>query len=828
MFAHERSDTTGASSVGRRVVPRPQLFERLNASRRVVLVSAPAGSGKTVLLRSWLQVAGLEERAAWVTVQGTERDHQSFWVALADALRSTMAGATLVRGVTAAPDLQAGEILERLLEDLSSLEDDLWLVIDDLHELRSAEALRQLELFMMRAPGHLRFVLATRHDVRLGLHRLRLEGELTEIREAHLVFTLDEARRLFEAAGVPLSDAAVASLHARTEGWAAGLRLAALSLVAHPDPDRFAAEFSGSERTVAEYLLVEVLDRQPGPVRRLLLRTSLLERVNGALADLLTGEPGSEEILHELADANAFVVPIDAPRSWFRYHHLLADLLQLELRRTAPAELPALHRAAAQWYAEHGYPVEAVRHAQAAEDWGLAARLLSEHWASLYLDGRNTSVHELLARFPPARLGADAELTALRAAREVFWGSLEEAERYLNRAAQGLEGNEGLLPVPAERCGRLQVLLAIMRLWLARRRGDVSAVAEQAHRLLAPAEAADAAQLGLSEDIRALAVITLGIAEAYATRLEDADRHLQQGVALARQLERPYLELLGLAHGAAIAGFRSYAVGEQRCRQAIELARRHGWGEDQSAGVAYGVLGAVTVGQGRLAEAEPWLDLAEQTLRTETEPVVGMIIHYSRGLLELARSRNEEALKALEAAERLAGTLVTLPTRALRVQAYVLLALDAAGPDQPRRSRPRRAGRARARKRRDAHRPGVAAPRPARPAGGDGRARPGPRRLRRSALDSGGSAGGGDRTRRSRRPGRRRACPGAGARSRRAGPQPGPVPGPPRAGAPRAPCWAYHRAHRPDLGNPGPVRRDEQARATARQSAKPARAAVRR
>ena len=656
-------------------MPRPQLFARLNASRRVVLVSAPAGSGKTVLLRSWLQAAGLEERAAWVAAQGMERDHQSFWVALADALRSTTAGATLVRGVTAAPDLQAGEILERLLEDLSSLEDDLWLVIDDLHELRSAEALRQLELFMMRAPGRLRFVLATRHDVRLGLHRLRLEGELTEIREAHLVFSLDEARSLFEATGVHLSDAALASLHARTEGWAAGLALAALSLVGHPDPDRFAAEFSGSERTVAEYLLVEVLDGQPGPVRRLLLRTSLLEQVNGALADLLTGQPGSEEILHELADANTFVVPIDAQRSWFRYHHLFADLLRLELRRTAPGELPALHQAAAQWYAEHGYAVEAVRHAQAAQDWDVAARLLSEHWASLYLSGRSNTVHVLLARFPPARLGADAELTALRAAREVFWGSLVEAERYLNRAARGLEGDEGLLPVPAERRWRLQVLLAIMRLWLARRRGDLSAVAEQAHRLLAPAETADVAQLGLSEDMRVLALITLGIAEAYAARLEDADRHLQQGVVLARQIERPYLELLGLAHGAAIAGFRSYAMGEQRSRQAIELARRHGWGEDQSAGVAYGVLGAVTVGQGRLAEAEPWLELAEQTLRTETEPAVGMIIGYSRGLLELARGHNEEALKALEAAERLAGGLVTPPTRALRLRAYVLFAL---------------------------------------------------------------------------------------------------------------------------------------------------------
>ena len=157
-------------------------------------------------------------------------------------------------------------------------------MIDDLQELRSAEALRQLELLVMRAPAGLRFVLATRRDLRLGLHRLRLEGELTEIRAADLRFTLEEARVLFAAAGIPLSDSALARLYDRTEGWAAGLRLAALSLAGNGDPDRFAAEFSGSERTVAEYLLAEVLERQPEPVRRLLLRTSVLERVNGELA----------------------------------------------------------------------------------------------------------------------------------------------------------------------------------------------------------------------------------------------------------------------------------------------------------------------------------------------------------------------------------------------------------------------------------------------------------------------------------------------------------------------------------------------------------------
>src|SRR6202011_2228425 len=207
------------------------------------------------------------------------------------------------------------------------------------HELRSAEMLRQLELLLMRAPPELRCVLATRHDVRLGLHRLRLEGEVTEIRAANLRFTLDEARALFGGAGVELPESALTLLHARTEGWAAGLRLAALSLAGHPDPERFAAEFSGSERTVAEYLLAEVLERQSEEVRRLLLRTSILVQVNGELAGRLTGDEDGERVLQELEEANAFVVALDVARSWFRYHRMFADLLQLELRRTAPTEV---------------------------------------------------------------------------------------------------------------------------------------------------------------------------------------------------------------------------------------------------------------------------------------------------------------------------------------------------------------------------------------------------------------------------------------------------------------------------------------------------------
>ncbi len=447
------------------IVFRRELFERLGRAARVTQVSAPPGSGKTSLLRSWIGAAGLAENATWVPVQREERDPQQFWIAVTDALRATAAGSALVRKLTAAPDLDGWVIVERLLKDLSTLGDRLWLVIDDVHELGSAEALRQLELLVMRAPPELRFVLTTRHDLRLGLHRLRLEGELTEIRADDLRFTLDEARRLFDAAGVQLPGPTLARLLERTEGWAAGLRLAALSLAGHPDPARFAAEFSGSERTVADYLLAEVLERQPEQVRRLLLRTSLLERVNGPLADLLTGGSGGERILQDLEEAGAFVMSVDAARSWFRYHQLFADLLQLQLRRSAPGELLALHGAAAGWFADHGFAVEAIRHAQAAQDWGLAASLLSDHMQGLVLDGQAAAVHELLARFPAGVVAADAELAALMAFDELLRGSLEAAEQYLAQAIRGVAS------VPADRRGRFQVQLVILRLFLAQRRG---------------------------------------------------------------------------------------------------------------------------------------------------------------------------------------------------------------------------------------------------------------------------------------------------------------------------------------------------------------------
>ena len=651
------------------LVSRPALWERLGVSARVTVVSAPPGSGKTVLLRSWLGQAGLAERAAWVPAGRDERDPQRFWLAVLGALRQTSAGAALVRELTAAPDLDGWAMVERLLKDLAPLEERLWLVIDDVHELGSDQARRQLELLVMRAPAELRFVLATRHDVRLGLHRLRLEGELTEIRADDLRFSLAEARELLAAAGVRLTDPALALLVDRTEGWVAGLRLAALSLAGHPDPERFATEFSGSDRTVAEYLLAEVLERQPEEVRRLLLRTSMLERVSGELADLLTGASGGERMLHELERANAFVVSLDAARSWFRYHRLFAGLLQLELRRTEPGEVAALHELAAGWFAGHGFPVEAIRHAQAAQDWGLAARLLADHWPGLYLDGQAATVHALLAGFPAEARAADAELAALAAADELAQGSVEAAERYLGQAERGAAS------VSAGRRGQALVLLGVVRLLLAGQRGNLPAVAEEAQRLQALAEAPDAAQPGLGDELRALALIVLGDTEIWGARLDQAEPHLEQVVAVARRIGRPYLEFVALAHQAAGVVTRSLPQAAELSRQAIDLAERHGWTDETAAGIAYMALGSVLAWQGRLDEAEAWLQRAERTVRAEAEPAAALAVQYIRGQLELARGRVADALAAFRAAERLAGHLAAPRMLATPMRALLLLAL---------------------------------------------------------------------------------------------------------------------------------------------------------
>ena len=640
-----------ASLARGRVIVRSGLFHQLETAPRVTQVSAPAGSGKTVLVRSWISESGIGDRVAWMAVDGRDQDPRHFWLSAVAALRGTTHGAALVQPLTAAPDLDGWEIVERLLRDLAPLGDRLWMVIDDVHDLKSVEVTRQLQLLIMRAPRQLRFVLVTRRELRMGLHRLRLDGDVGDIRAEDLRFSLSEAREMFNAAGVQLPEPALGLLYDRTEGWAAGLRLAALSLSGRQDPDRFAAEFSGSDRMVADYLLAEVLERQSDHVRQLLLRTSLLERVNGELADLLTGEAGGERILQDLEQAGAFVVSLDGGRSWFRYHHLFAGLLRRELRQTAPGEITALHRAAAAWFAGHGHPVEAVRHAQSARDWELAARMLFDGWLHITLGGQQDTAHQLLAWFAADDIHADAELLTLMAADAINQGAFAEAEKHLARAGGKLGS------VAAERQGRLQATLGTLRLSLAGYLGDTPTVADEAQRLLAVAADGNDSGLAISGERRALALISLGMAETWTLRHVEAERHLDQGVQLARELGWPYLELLGRAHGARVLNGQSVELGEKRCLEVIEMATRHGWGEQPMVAVAYTQLGGAELNQGHLEEAGRWLDRAQQTSRTDLEPSAGMSFHWIRAAFELASGHPHWALDEFGAAEHLAGLL---------------------------------------------------------------------------------------------------------------------------------------------------------------------------
>src|ERR1700734_1434084 len=554
----------GGSEPG--LIHRRDLMTALNraARKRVTIVSAPAGTGKTSLLRAWADHPGQDGRVAFMTVRPGQHDMQLFWLTLLGAVRAT--GGTGEGGAQlppATPGSNSSAMVDKVLSELEESRERFVLVIDDLHELSSPEAAGQLTELLTRLPPGVRAVVATRRDLPLRLHKLRLAGDLAEIRAAQLRFTEHETRQLLAAAGIALPEHMAAMLHQRTEGWAAGLRLAVLSLAGHPDPGRFVAEFSGSDRTVAEYLMAEMLDRQPPEVQRLLLRTSVLDRVSGELADLLTGATGSERILLDLEDANAFVVSLDPGRTWFRYHRMFGGLLRLELRRTMPADIAGLHQLAARWLAARGQAADAIGHLQAAGDWDEAARMLADHALSLTLDGQAGTVAALLRSFP-ARTGADsADLTLVRAIADQYQLRLDQADAHLR------EVRAYAAAAPPARGDRLRMAIASVDLLSARLRGHFDSIFEQAGALLCPGDGQAGVDAALSSDLKAVALLNLGVTEAWSLRLADSERHLVEGAALACRIGRPYLQVACLAHLGVASTSRSFAMARQRCEEAI-------------------------------------------------------------------------------------------------------------------------------------------------------------------------------------------------------------------------------------------------------------------
>jgi LuxR family maltose regulon positive regulatory protein len=653
-----------------RLIDRGDLVAALDraATRKVTIISALAGSGKTSLLRTWADRPGQPRQLAVLQVQRDQQDAQQFWLALLDAVRHALATTGRAEPPAATPDFNPSAMVDRVLSELAGTRSSVTLVIDDLHELTAPDALAQLTRLLTNLPPHVHAILTTRHDVRLRLHQLRLDGQLTEIRAADLRFSERETSELLHASGITLSEAGAALLHQRTEGWAAGLRFAAISLAGHPDPEGFVTEFSGSERTVAEYLLAEMLERQPPDVQDLLLRTSLLDRVNGELADLLTGRPGSERILLDLEDANAFVESLGAEREWFRYHHLFADLLRLELRRAMPGEVPELHRRAAEWFIRHGQVVDAIGHTQAAGDWAEAARLLADHSFSLTLDGQAQTMQALVRAFPP---GADQpELALVRAMGGLAQGRLDEAAAHLTVAEAHVR------TTPSDRQRRLQVAVASLKLSLARRRGHLAGVIEQARFLASPMTGQSGEEIALGSDLRAVALMNLGTAEAWTLGrpdAPDAERHLREGADLAREIGRPYLEVGCRAQlGFASLVLHSFATTQRRCREAIALAERHGWDTEPVIAPALVMLAATLIWTGEFDEGERWLQRTRQALQTDTGPDIRLLLHQTAGILHAGRGRHREALEELSAAEYLGSQLADSQALASRATRWLL------------------------------------------------------------------------------------------------------------------------------------------------------------
>jgi LuxR family maltose regulon positive regulatory protein len=495
-------------------------------------------------------------------------------------------------------------------------------------------------------------ILSSRRDPPIRLHQLRLTDEIAEIRASDLRFSERETRELLAASQIRLSDAGVAALYERTEGWAAGLRLAVISLGAHPNPERFVAEFSGTDRSIGEYLMAEMLEGQPSEVQRMLLRTSLVDRMNGELADLLAGRVGSEQILLELEEANAFVVSLDAQRTWFRYHHLLADFLRLEIRRRCADEVPDLHRAAARWFAEQGDVVAAVRHTLAAGDWPDAARLLADHSFSLTLDGQEGAIGELLRSFPGGVSADHPDLALARAASQLALGRLEDAAAQLALAESHVQST------PPERRRRLEVAIASLRLALARRSGQFLEVIEQV-KLLDGSIADDRSEpVAMGSELRGVALMNLGIVEMWSRRYDDAERHLSEGSALANAIGRPYLEVACRAHQIFPTTRVSLASARERGRQAVALAERYGFGDRPILATALGAVAFWAIWMGEFDEGESALRRAWEVAEPQIEPPAAALLHLVTGQLRAARGQHQTALEAFAAGAR-AQSLLT-------------------------------------------------------------------------------------------------------------------------------------------------------------------------
>ncbi|GAA4974987.1 LuxR C-terminal-related transcriptional regulator [Kineococcus glutinatus] len=568
-------------------LPRPRLAQRLDRGLgcRLTLVSAPAGFGKTTLLaeRAAAWAAG-GARVGWLSLDGQDDDPGVLWPYVVAALQAAAPGTGADARALLGSGAPTGAVLTSLLNDLHAVAGDVVLALDDVHHLRSREVHDGLGFLLEHLPANAHLVLAGRTDPALPLARLRARGDLVEVRAADLRFTPEEAATyLAGATGSALAPADAAALAARTEGWIAGLQLAALSLEGRDDVAGFVAGFAGDDRFVVDYLLEEVLQRQPPHVRGFLLCTSVLGRLTGPLCDAVTGGPGGAAVLEALDRQNLFVVALDDRRRWYRYHHLFADVLRARLLDERPGEVAALHGRASEWFEQHGDRPEAIAHAFAAGDVERAAHLVELALPALRRDRQEATMHRWLAALPDDVLRTRPVLSVGYASALMSLGDLagveerlRDAERWLVPATPGADRTTppaGAVVADVQAFGALAAGIAVYRAALARARGDDADAEARARRALESGDPGAHLERGAAAGLLALARWSAGdlaaahaswgeavasleraghVADAFGGRIALADIRIAQG--RLDDARRTYEEGLRLAadHGGPV------------------------------------------------------------------------------------------------------------------------------------------------------------------------------------------------------------------------------------------------------------------------------------
>jgi LuxR family maltose regulon positive regulatory protein len=632
------------------LVLRPRLFDLLDAGiadRALTLLSAPPGAGKTMLLTSWLQHRAPEARLAFLTVR--EADRAPFWKQLLDAVRTAIEQDTLLYELDAPGDDASPAFIERFVEAVSELDEPLVLVVDDLH-LASQTALAALDSVLRAPPAQLRLVAASRIDPPLGLHMLRVTGDLAEIRARTLAFDSAEAQQLFQAMGLEVDERDVATVIRTTEGFAAALRLLGISLQQRGDGD-VVERFTVDERPMMEFLAEEVLALQPEDVRLFLLRTSIVDTLDGELANELSGRADGERVLERLFHGNVFVERVPGDRHVYRYHQLFGALLRAEAAYEFGGELSELHERAASCLARRGHAVAAVQHGVDAGRWELVATLLADHWSAVLVPGEGTS-HDrrLLETLPPKQATAFPVVAAFSALVRIVSADTRGAAALLSDA----DGARELVPEPA-RAG-FDSLNRYAAALIARDRGNLVTAGKLAAEGL-ERSAVEATSAEIEDQRRALHLATLGAAQVWEGSASEARSTLEEAVDVARATDTPLAEVDALAHLALLElGAGHLRRADRIARAALDLERVHDCG-GSAAAVAHVVVALVQHEWGDLEAAEHALaDAGDRTRRAGNVP--GRVLHaIAAGSIALSEDGDaaEEALLHLRAVRRRVG-----------------------------------------------------------------------------------------------------------------------------------------------------------------------------